>query len=82
MAPRVCAADWFYVDPDEPAEPGRLAGLRDPETGEETCCLLIEEETDGRRMFRALDADWPAYVLDRESETMMAGTVVFAGRGV
>ena len=80
MVPRVCARDFFFVDPDEPAEPGRLVGLRDPESGEVTCRLLVAE--DGKRLFRAADPHWPDRVLTRDNETMIAGTVVFVGSGV
>ena len=36
-------------------------------------------ERDGGRVLRALDGDWPEIVLDRDNETMILGTVVFAG---
>ena len=80
MAPRVAEGDWFFVDPDEPAAPGRLVGVADPDTGERTCRLLAEE--DGRWVLRAVDARWPSRVLDGDLVTMITGTVVFVGSGV
>ena len=80
MQPRFAAGDHLFVDPDEPAEPGRFVAIEDPETGERTARLM--EARDGRRVLRPLDAHWPELVVDRDNETMILGTVVFAGNGV
>ena len=80
MAPQVRAGEWIYIDPDEPARPGRLIGVCDPETGERTCRLMVEAE--GQTTLQALDAAWPHIVLTRENETMILGTVTFVGGGV
>ena len=77
MRPRFEAGDWLYVDPDEPAEPGRCVGIEDPDGGGRTARLMVER--DGRRVLRALDGGRPDIVLDRDNETMILGTVVFRG---
>ena len=77
MSPRFEAGDWLYVDPDEPAEPGRYVGIEDPESGVRTARLMVER--DGRPALRALDGGWPEIALDHDNETMILGTVVFAG---
>ena len=74
MSPRLEEGDWLWVDPDEPAEPGRLVAIEDPETGERTARLMV----DGR-VLRAVSGDRPDIVVTRDNETMILGTVVFMG---
>ena len=80
-APRVARGDHVWVDPDEPAEPGRLvAAWAD---GEESATIVRPMVlADGRRVLRALDGASPDIVLDADNETMIRGTVVFVGGGV
>lgn len=77
MAPRIEDGDWLWVDPDEPAEPGRLVAIEDPETGQRTARLMFAH--DSRRALRALTGDAAEIVLDYDNETMILGTVVFRG---
>lgn len=77
MAPRFEDGDWLYVDPDEPAAAGRCVAIEDPASGERTVRLMVAAQ--GRRVLRALEDGWPEIVLDRDNETMVLGTVVFAG---
>lgn len=79
MEPRIAADAYVYADPDEPAEPGRLVSIVEPETGRATVRLMVLE--DGVRVLRALSG-WPDIVLDRENEIMITGTVVFVGEAV
>ena len=74
MSPRFEEGDWLWVDPDEPAQPGRLVAIEDPETGERTARLMV----DGR-VLRAVSGDRPDIVVTRDNETMILGTVVFMG---
>ena len=79
MRPRFADGDYLFVDPDEPAEPGRFVAVEDPETGERTVRLM--QARDGRRVLRPLDGEYrPEIALDRDNETMILGTVVFGGR--
>ena len=80
MTPRFDHGDYLWVDLDERALPGRVIAITDPETGEPTARLMAE--VDGRRVLRALCADWPEIVLDSDNEAMILGVVVFAGSGV
>ena len=80
MEPVFLDGEYLYVDPDEPAEPGRHIWVHDDGTGESTVRLMVEE--DGRRVLRALNPGWPEWTLDHDNETMIQGVVVFAGRGV
>ena len=80
MSPLVEDGDWLFVDPDEPAEPGRLVAIEHPETGEATARLMAA--ADGRRVLGTPHADAREIVLDRDTETMILGTVVFQGRRV
>ena len=77
MSPPLGDGVWLYVDPDEPAEPGRCVAIDDPDTGGRTARLMVER--DGRRVLRALADGWPEIVLTYDNETMMLGTVVFQG---
>ena len=74
MSPQLEEGDWLWVDPDEPAEPGRLVAIEDPETGERTARLMV----DGR-VLRAVSGDRPDIVVTRDNETLILGTVVFMG---
>ena len=74
MSPRLEDGDWLWVDPDEPAEPGRLVAIEDPVTGERTARLMV----DGR-VLRAVSGDRPDIVVTRDNETMILGAVVFMG---
>lgn len=78
MEPRIAVDAYAYADPDEPAEPGRLVSIVDPETGAATVRLM--ELRDGVRVLRALSPGWPDIALDRDNETMITGTVVFVRR--
>lgn len=80
VAPHVARGDFAWVDPDEPANPGRLVAAWSDGPGSATLVrsmLLV----DGRRVLRAQDDASPDIVLDADNETMIRGTVVFAGRG-
>ena len=79
LAPVAAAGDFAWIDPDEPAEDGRLVAVWEDGPGSATLVRLLEAE-DGRRVLRALDPGWPERVLDRDNETMIRGTVVFLGR--
>ena len=77
MAPRFNAGEWLFVDPDEPAVPGRFVAIEDPAGGGRTVREMAM--VGGRRVLRALDADWPEIVVNGDNETMILGTVVFWG---
>ena len=81
MAPRVCASDYVWIDPDEPALDGCLVAVRDPARGGETVVRLLVE-CDGRRTLRALDERCPERIIDANSETDIRGVVVFVGNRV
>ena len=80
-SPRVARGDWVWVDPDETAADGCLvAGWAEgPDLATVVRLMLVE---DGRRILRPLNAGFPDIEVTRENETMIRGTVVFAGRGV
>ena len=81
MAPRVCAGDYVWIDPDEPAVDGRLVAVRDPGRGGETVVRrLVEHE--GCRTLRALDERCPERIIDADNETDIRGVVVFVGNTV
>ena len=67
MAPRVCAGDYVWVDPDEPATDGCLVAVRDPGCGGETVVRLFVER----------DARVPERTIDAGNETDIRGVVVF-----
>ena len=81
MAPRVCAGDYVWVDPDEPATDGRFVAVRDPARGGETVVRILVER-DGRRTLRALDERCPERTIDDGNETDIRGVVVFVGNTV
>ena len=63
-APRVASGEYAWVDPDEPAEHGRLVALwEDGEDSATLVRLLVVE--DGRRILRALDEGWPEIEVTR-----------------
>ena len=80
MEPVLRAGDFVYVDPDEPAEPGRYVAARLPETGE-TAVRRLDLEG-GRRVLRGEDPELPDVVPNADNETMIVGVVVFSGRRV
>ena len=80
VAPRLVAGDYVYVDPDEPAEHGRLVAVWDGEPRETAVRLYVVE--DGRRVLRALAGGHPDRVVDADNETDIRGVVVFRGRKV
>ena len=67
MAPRMRVGDYVWVDPDEPAAEGSLAGVRDPWRGGETIVRLLIER-DGRRSLRALDDRCPDGTVDADRQ--------------
>ena len=79
-SPRVARGDWVWVDPDEPADHGRLVAVWADGTEPATLVRLMVVEG-GRRVLRALEAGFADIEVTRENETMIRGTVVFAGRG-
>ena len=81
MAPRVRTGDYIWIDPDEPAVPGRLVAVRDPGRGGETVVRLLVER-DGRRILCALDDRCPERTVDAGNETDIRGVVVFVGNTV
>ena len=81
MAPRACAGDYIWIDPDEPAVDGRLVAVRDPARGGETVVRRLVER-DGRRTLRALDPRCPERTVDAGNETDIRGVVVFVGNTV
>lgn len=81
LAPRIAAGDYVHVDPDEPAEDGRFVAVWADGPGSETLVRLMAVE-DGVRTLRATEPGWPEIALTYDNETMIRGTVVFAGRGV
>ena len=81
MAPRVRMGDYVWIDPDEPATPGRFVAVRDPGRGGETVVRLLVER-DGRRFLRALDERCPERIVDASNETDIRGVVVFVGNTV
>ena len=44
MAPRVCAGDYVWIDPDEPARHGRLVAVTAPWGGEDTIVRRLVEQ--------------------------------------
>ena len=80
MAPSLRAGDYVYVDPDEPAADRRFVAVWDGEPRATTVRLYVME--DGRRVLRALNADYPDRVVDAVNETDIRGVVVFRGRKV
>ena len=81
MAPRVCAGDYIWIDPDEPAVDGSFVAVRDPGRGGETVVRLLVDR-DGRRILRALDERIPERTVDAGNETDIRGVVVFVGNTV
>ena len=81
MAPRVRMGDYVWIDPDEPATPGRFVAVRDPGRGGQTVVRLLVER-DGRRFLRALDERCPERIVDASNETDIRGVVVFVGNTV
>ena len=79
MSPALRAGDYAYVDPAEPAEPGRLVAIHDGSGGTTVREMVARS---GRRVLRALVPGWPERVLDADNETMIRGVVVFEGRDV
>ena len=79
MSPAPRAGDYAYVDPAEPAEPGRLVAIHDGSGGTTVREMVARS---GRRVLRALAPGWPERVLDADNETMIRGVVVFEGRDV
>ena len=72
----------MWVDPDEPAEPGRLVAAWADAAESATMVRLMALDDDGRRVLRALGDGFPDIAVTRDNETMIRGTVVLAGRGV
>ena len=58
VSPARARGDYVWIDPDEPAAPGRLVAVRDPGRGGETVVRLLIER-DGRRILRALEERCP-----------------------
>ncbi len=81
LAPFPEAGDFVYVDPDEPAVDGRLVAVWEDGPGSATLVRRLAVE-DGRRVLRATNPGWPEVAIDRDNETMIRGTVVFAGQKV
>ena len=79
--PDVSRGDWVWVDPDEPAEPGRLVAAW-ADAAESATMVRLMVLDDGRRVLRALDGCFADIAVTRDNETMIRGTVVLAGRGV
>ena len=77
-APRVPEGGWVWVDPDEPADPGRLVAAWADAAESATIVRLMVAE-DGRRLLRALGEGFPDIELTRDNETMIRGAVVFVG---
>ncbi|MDE2904962.1 MAG: S24 family peptidase [Acidobacteriota bacterium] len=78
MAPRVCAGDYIWIDPDEPIADGRLVAVRDPDRGGETVVRCFVER-DGRRTVCALDARCPECAVD---DADIQGVVVYVAQAV
>ena len=81
MAPRVRVGDYVWIDPDEPAVPGRFVAVRDPGRSGETVVRLLVER-DGRRILHAFDERCPERIVDAGNETDIRGVVVFVGNTV
>jgi len=81
MAPRVCAGDYVWIDPDVPLADGCLVAVRDPAGGGETVVRCFVEH-DGRRTLHTPDAHAPARIIDADNETDIRGVVVFVGNTV
>ena len=76
MAPRVCAGDYVWVDPDEPAGHDRLVAVPAPWDGEDTIVRRLVER-DGRRTLRALDERCPERTVE---DADIQGVVVCVAR--
>jgi len=81
LAPRVCAGDYVWIDPDVPIVDGCLVAVRDPGRGGETVVRCFVER-DGRRTLHALDTRCPERIIDAGNETDIRGVVVFVGNTV
>ena len=81
LAPDLPEGHYAWIDPDEPARDGRLVAVWADGPGSPTLVrrLVVEH---GRRVLRAANPDWPDIAVTYENETMIRGTVVFAGSGV
>ncbi|MXY55307.1 MAG: hypothetical protein F4Y41_02750 [Gammaproteobacteria bacterium] len=80
-APYVRGGEWVWVDPDEPAEPGRLVAAWADAAESVTIVRLMV--VDGElRVLRAPDGGLPDIAVTRDNETMIRGVVVFVGRSV
>ncbi len=80
LAPRIRKGDYVYVDPDEPAVPGRLVAVWDAVHAKTTVRLLVS--SGGRDVLRVFDGSQSDEVLDASNETDIQGAVVFVGRRV
>ena len=78
MAPRIARGTYVYVDPDEPAEHGRIVAACADGPDSATLVRLFVVEC-GRHILRALDPAWSDVALTDQNETMLRGVVVFVG---
>ena len=81
LAPDLREGQYAWIDPDEPARDGRLVAVWADGPGSATLVRRLVVE-DGRRVLRAADPGRADIALTYENETMIRGTVVFAGAGV
>ncbi|MDE0063673.1 MAG: hypothetical protein OXP09_16715 [Gammaproteobacteria bacterium] len=80
LAPQIRKGDYVYVDPDEPAVPGRFVAVWDAVQAETTVRMLAR--SGGRDVLRVFDGSRSDEVLDASNETDIQGAVVFVGRRV
>ena len=78
MAPRVCAGDYVWVDPDEPPVHDSLVAVSAPWGGEDTVVRRLVQ-SDGRRTVCALDARCPECAVD---DADIQGVVVYVAQAV
>ena len=81
LAPLAAAGDFAWIDPDEPAEDGRLVAVWADGPGSATLVRMLVVE-DGCRVLRGLNPGWAEIAVHGDNETMIRGTVVFVGGGV
>ena len=77
MEPRFRDGDLIFVDPAVPPDHGRFAVVREEDSHEATFRQLIVEGE--RKYLKALNPDWPARIVERNSTASICGVVVFKG---
>ena len=80
VPPEFRAGDFVYVDPDEPAAPGRFVALAADDAETATVGRVVD---DGRTWrVRTADGARPDIVFGTDAETAILGVVVFTGARV